>query len=107
MGGTKIKRGDQVIVIAGKEKGKKGKVLASFAEDGQVLVQSVNLQKRHTRPNRKSPQGGIVEVEGRLPLSNVMLVCPKCGQQVRVGTKVKDDGARIRACRKCQQEIEG
>lgn len=107
MAETKIKRGDQVLVISGKEKGKKGKVLGCFSKSGQVVVQSVNLQKKHARATKKSPQGGIIEVEGRLPLSNVMLVCPKCGQGTRIGIEIKGDGEKSRVCRKCGQEIEG
>jgi large subunit ribosomal protein L24 len=100
-----VKRGDRVKVIAGKDKGKEGKVLRTFPEKQRVVVEGVNKIKKHTRPTQKQPQGGILEVEGTLHASNVMLVCPACSEPTRVGHK-REDGVRLRVCKKCGKEIE-
>lgn len=99
--GTRIKVNDSVAVTAGRERGKKGKVLKVFPATRQVVVEKVNFIKRHTRPSQKSRQGGIVEKEGPINLSNVMPLCKKCNRPVRVRTLVGTDGTRNRACAKC------
>ncbi len=97
MGGFKIKKGDQVLVIAGKDRGKKGKVLRVDRKRGRVVVEHVNMIKRHTRPNpRAGVQGGIVEREAPIHISNVMVVSPDSGRPSRVGIKVLEDGRRVR-----------
>ncbi len=97
MGGFKIKKGDQVMVIAGKDRGKKGKVLRVDRQRGRVVVEHVNMIKRHTRPNpRAGVQGGIVEREAPIHISNVMVISPDSGRPSRVGIKVLEDGRRVR-----------
>lgn len=96
----RIKKGDLVVVIAGKDKGKKGRVLAAYPKEQRVLVEGVNLVKRHTRPNPAYPQGGIITKEAPLHVSNVMIVDPKTGQPTRVGMKILSDGTKVRYAKK-------
>jgi large subunit ribosomal protein L24 len=96
-----IKVNDTVAVIAGKEKGKKGRVLRVFPEAERVLVEKVNFIKRHTRPSQNNRQGGIVEKEGPLHASNLMLFCKKCNRPVRTRRLKGADGAKNRACARC------
>lgn len=100
-----IRKGDKVHVIAGKDKGKEGKVLRAMPEKERVVVENVHMIKKHTRPSQKNQQGGIIEMEGTIHVSNVMLVCPNCGQATRVGRR-RDDGVRIRVCKKCGKDID-
>lgn len=100
-----IRKGDRVHVIAGKDKGKEGKVLRAMPETQRVVVENVHMIKKHTRPTQKNQQGGIVEMEGTIHVSNVMVVCPNCGQPTRVGRR-RDDGVRIRICKKCGKDID-
>ena len=100
-----IRKGDKVRVIAGKDKGKEGKVVAALPEKQRVIVEGVNRVKKHARPTQKQPQGGIVEVDGTIHVSNVMLICPTCGEPTRVGRK-REGGVRQRVCKKCEKEID-
>jgi large subunit ribosomal protein L24 len=100
-----VKRDDRVKVIAGKDKGKEGKVLRVLPESQRVIVERVNMVKKHQRPTNKRPQGGILEIEAPIHVSNVMLVCPSCSQPTRVG-RTREDGARIRTCKKCGNPID-
>ena len=100
-----IRKGDRVHVIAGKDKGKEGKVLRSIPEKESVVVENVSMIKKHTRPSQKNQQGGIIEMEGTIHVSNVKLVCPNCGQPTRVARR-RDDGVRIRTCKKCGKDID-
>ncbi|GAB4280008.1 MAG: 50S ribosomal protein L24 [Coriobacteriia bacterium] len=100
-----IRKGDKVRVIAGKDKGKEGRVLRTSPALSRVYVEGVNIQKRHSRPTNKNPQGGIIEIEGPIHVSNVMLLCPNCSQPTRVG-RVREDGVRQRVCKKCEKEID-
>ena len=102
----KLKKDDIVEVIAGREKGKKGKILAIFPDNGKVTVEKLNMLKRHTKPSAQNKQGGIVEKEGKLAISNVMLVCDKCGKGVRIKRKKLEDGKRVRICVKCGDVID-
>lgn len=104
---TSIKKSDKVIVRTGKDKGKIGSVLKVDFERGRVLVEKVNMVKRHARPSAKSAQGGIVEKEAFLHISNVMLVCGKCTEPTRVGKKILEDGSKVRICRKCGESVDG
>lgn len=104
--GFSIKRNDTVMVIAGKEKGKRGKVLVVLPEKGRVIVERVNFIKRHQRPTQKVKKGGIIEREGSLHVSNVMLVCGKCAKPTRTGVQVLADGRRARVCRKCREIVD-
>lgn len=97
----KIKKGDTVMVISGKNAGKKGKVLDVVPRNKKVLVEGVNMVKRHQRPTQALPQGGIIDKEAPLHVSNVMVMCNKCDAPVRVGRKESADGSRVRYCRKC------
>lgn len=99
--GVNIKVNDTVAVIAGKEKGKKGRVLKVHPGKGRVVVEKVNFIKKHTRPSQQSRQGGIVEKEGAIHLSNVMLLCKKCNKPVRTRNLLGADGAKSRACAAC------
>ena len=101
-----IRTGDKVKIIAGKEKGKEGKVLATLPHKERVIVERVNMVKKATRPTQRNPKGGILEIEAPLHVSNVMLVCPKCSQPSRVGRK-REDGTRVRVCKKCGNDIDG
>ena len=98
----KIKKDDMVEVIAGNEKGKRGKVLNVIHEKNRVVVESVNVVKRHVKPSQTS-QGGIIEKEASLHLSNVALVCQSCDKPVRVGMKILEDGGKVRACKACNE----
>lgn len=97
----RVKRDDQVVVISGKDRGKKGKVRRLFPVDGRVVVEGLNLVKKSTRKSEANPQGAIVSKESRLPLDRVMPVCPKCNRGVRVGFKLAPDGSKTRICRRC------
>lgn len=101
----KVKKGDTVIVIAGKDKGKRGEVLRSIPTDLRVIVQGVNVVKRHTRPAAGQP-GGIVEKEASIHVSNVMLVDPKTDKPTRVGRKLLDDGRRVRYAKSSGEVID-
>ena len=96
-----VKKGDTVVVIAGKDRGKKGKILQSMPAKSRVIVEGINMIKKHTRPTQKMPQGGIVEKEAPLHASNVMPFCPKCGKGVRISKKELADGKKVRTCYQC------
>ena len=100
-----IRAGDKVKVIAGKDKGKEAKVLATLPYKQRVIVERVNMVKKATRPTQRNPQGGILEIEAPIHVSNVMLVCPSCSQPTRVGRR-RVDGARVRVCKKCGNDID-
>ncbi len=97
----RVKKDDQVMVIAGRDRGKKGKVRQLFPADSKVVVEGLNLVKKSVRRSEANPQGAILSKESRLPLDRVMPVCPRCNRGVRVGFKVAADGSKNRICRKC------
>jgi len=102
-----IRRGDTVKVMSGRSKGMTGKVLAVFSESRRVTVEHANIIKRHTRPNpSKNIRGGIVDKEGPIHISNVMLVCPSCGKHARTGHTTLPDGTKVRTCRRCNATFE-
>jgi len=101
-----IKKDDKVKVITGKDKGKIGKVLRVDRKKDRILVENINVVKRHTRPTAKNRQGGIVESEATVPWSNVMLMCSKCLSPVRIQMRRLDDGKKVRSCRKCNEIID-
>lgn len=108
MGGLNIKKDDKVEVIVGKDKGKKGKVLRVMVKENRVLVEGINKIKRHTRPSARgsaTQTGGIIEKEAFLNISNVSLICSKCGERVRIRRERNEEGKRIRVCKKCGSEI--
>jgi large subunit ribosomal protein L24 len=97
----KLKTQDTVIVIAGKDKGKIGRILKVFPKEDRVIVEGVNRIKKHVKPTPRNPQGGIIEVFGKIHISNLMLVCPKCKKPTRVGIKILEDKRKLRYCKKC------
>ena len=101
-----VRRGDTVAVIAGRERGKRGKVLRVLPAAGRVIVEKVNMMKKHQRPTQKLRQGGIIEREGPLALSNVLVVCPSCDKPSRTGVKILTDGRKVRVCRRCNESID-
>ncbi len=101
-----IKKGDTVTVLAGKDKGKEGKVLRTVPETERVVVEKVNLMKKAMRPTQANPQGGISTIEAPLAVSNVMLVCPKCSTPTRVSHKRDENGRKVRVCKKCNKDID-
>jgi len=101
-----IKKDDKVKVIAGKDKGKVGKVIRVIRKKNRILVENINIVKRHTKPNAQNRQGGILESEAPIHWSNVMLMCNKCIEPVRVKTKILEDGKKVRICRKCSEIID-
>jgi len=103
--GVRIKKGDTVVVRSGKNKGKRGKVLKVLPKKGRVIVEKVNLVKKHAKPSQANPTGGIVEREGSLALSNVMLVDPKSNQPTRVGYKELENGTKVRVARRSGETI--
>lgn len=96
----RVKKGDTVMVVSGNDRGKEGKVLKVFPEKNRIIVEKVNLIKRHTKASRDLPQGGIVEKEGPINASNVMLVCPTTGRPTRIGKEILSDGSRARVSKK-------
>jgi large subunit ribosomal protein L24 len=99
---TPIRKNDNVVVTTGKDRGKSGRVVRLVPEKNRLVVEGVNIIKRHTKPNpQKNVKGGVVEREAPLHASNVQIVCPECGKPTRVGKKVLDDGRKVRVCRKC------
>jgi len=101
----RIRKDDVVVVITGKDAGKKGKILACDPKSGRVIVDKVNVVKRHTKPTKASPQGGILEKEAFFDASNVMIYCPKCKAPVRIGKKETDNGY-VRVCKKCGEAFD-
>ena len=99
-----IKKGDTVVVISGKDKGKKGKVVEVSPKESKVIVENTNMVTKHVKPKRQGEQGGIVKAEGAIYACKVMPVCPKCGKAVRVG-HVEKDGKMVRVCKKCGAEL--
>jgi len=101
-----LKVNDQVEVIAGKDKGRVGKIIKVLKAKNRALVERTNMIKRHMKPRAANQQGQIVEKEAPVHVSNLMLICPKCAKTVRVGRKILDDGSKVRVCRKCDEIIE-
>ena len=101
-----VKKDDLVMVIAGKDKGKSGKVMRVLPDSGQVMVENLNVVKRHTRPGRGKDQGGIIEKEAPLAASNVQLLCKGCNKPVRTGLRVLQDGSKARFCKKCNEILD-
>jgi large subunit ribosomal protein L24 len=101
-----LKKNDLVMVIAGREKGKSGRILRVFPQKNRALIEKVNFIKRHTRPAGQTRQGGIVEKEAPIHVSNVMVICEKCNLPIRVGKKILDDGRKVRICKKCGELLD-
>jgi large subunit ribosomal protein L24 len=104
---TPIRRNDTVLVTTGKDRGKRGRVLKVIPGKNRLVVEGVNLIKRHTKPNPgRNIKGGIVQRESSVHASNVQIVCPECGAQARIGRKILGDGRKVRICRKCQGVVD-
>ncbi|MEJ2056211.1 MAG: 50S ribosomal protein L24 [Desulfofustis sp.] len=101
-----LKADDQVEVIAGKDKGRVGKILKVFPAENKATVERINMIKRHTKPRDPGQQGQIVEREAPIHVSNLQLICPECAQTGRIGRKVLEDGTKVRFCKKCGESIE-
>jgi large subunit ribosomal protein L24 len=104
--GLDIKKNDTAQVITGDEKGKKGRVLSVFKSEDKIILERLNMIKKHMKPSKKYQQGGIIEKEAPVHRSNVMLVCPKCDKPTKVGNKRLENGKKIRECKQCGEVIE-
>ena len=101
-----VHKNDTVLVISGNAVGKQGKVLKVFPDRNRVIIENVNIVKRHARPNQKNPQGGLIDKEGSFHVSNVMLVCGSCEETGRVAHKLTDEGKSVRVCPRCNADID-
>ncbi len=102
----RIRRDDNVMIIAGKDRGKSGKVRRTFPKKDRVVVEGLNIIKRHSRARRATRQAGIIELEAPIHVSNVMLLCDKCSKPTRIGVRFLADGRRVRVCNSCQEVID-
>jgi len=102
----KIKKGDLVTVVHGNEKGKTGRILKVIPGTNRIIIEKVGLVKRHSRPSSQFPQGGIREIEASIHASNVMIVCPKCGQSTRIVNKIVSKNEKNRICKKCKEVLD-
>ena len=100
-----VKTGDTVVVLSGKDKGKKGKVLAVSPKEGKVIVEKINIVSKHVKPRRMGEPGGIIKAEGAMYASKVQVICPRCKQPTRVGHKIYEDGTKSRICAKCGEAL--
>ena len=100
-----VKKGDKVVVLSGKDKGKEGEVLVAKPAEGKVIVEGVAIVKKATRPTPANQQGGIIEQEAAIDVSNVMLICPSCGKPTRVGHAKDAEGKKVRVCKKCNAQF--
>ena len=100
-----VKKGDTIVVLSGKDKGKQGKVLKSDPKGGKVIVEGVNVALKHRKPRKQGEEGGILKMETPIYACKVMLVCPKCGKPTRPAFRILDDGSKTRVCRKCGETI--
>ena len=105
MNNVHVKTGDTVIVLSGKDRGRKGKVLAVSPKEGKVIVEKINMVTKHIKPRRMGETGGIVEAEGAMYASKVQVVCPRCNKPTRVGHKIYEDGSKERVCKKCGEAL--
>lgn len=101
-----IKKGDTVMVVTGKDAGKKGKILKVLPDKNRVVIEGINRVKKHQRPTRALPQGGILRIESPIHASNVMLLCNKCNRPTRLGHKILSTGEKVRFCRKCNEIVD-
>lgn len=101
-----VKKGDQVVVISGKDRGKKAKVLVALPKEGKVIVEGVNMSTKHKKPSGQMQQGGIIHQESPMFASKVMLWCDKCKKGVRIGKKLLQDGSKVRYCKSCGEMLD-
>jgi len=100
----KIKKNDQVLVISGKDKGRKGKIVRTFRKEGKIVIEGINIKKKHVRPKKQGEKGQIVEIPAPIDASNVKLICNKCKKATRAGYKILDK-KKYRICKECDEEI--
>ena len=105
MNNLKIKKNDKVVVLSGKDKGVKGKVLTAMPKENKVIVEKVNVATCHTKPRRQGETGGIIEREGALRACKVMRVCPKCDKPTRVAHKITENGTKLTVCKHCGETL--
>ena len=101
----KLKKGDRVRVLTGKDRGKEGEVMRALPQSDKVIVDGVNIAKKHQRATRQMQQGGIIDKDMPIPAANVALICPSCKAATRVGYRFDNDGNKVRICRKCKGDI--
>lgn len=100
-----VRKGDKVKILCGKDKGKEGEIIRAIPEKQRVVVKGANMMKKAMRPTQANPQGGISTMEAPIHVSNVMLICPECGQPTRTGKRVNEEGKKVRVCKKCGKDI--
>lgn len=100
----KVKKGDTVLIISGKDKGRTGKIVKSLPKEEKILIEGVNLRKKHVRPKREGEKGQIIDVPTAINVSNIKIICPKCGKAVRIEYKIEKE-SKTRICKKCKQAI--
>jgi large subunit ribosomal protein L24 len=103
--GLKVKKGDRVKVLTGKDRGAQGEVIRAMPEEGRVIVDGVNRVKKHQKATSATMQGGIIDKDMPIPVANVAIICPACGKPTRVGYRIEGDGTKIRVCKKCEGEM--
>ncbi|MCX6808739.1 MAG: 50S ribosomal protein L24 [Candidatus Berkelbacteria bacterium] len=104
----KLKKNDNVLVIGGRDKGKSGVIERVFPKDSRIVVKGIAIAKKHVKPSRKSPQGGIIDINLKITVSNVMIICPSCGKPTKIAYKgTNNDKNKLRICKKCGQSLEG
>jgi len=101
----KIKKGDRVVVLSGKDRGKEGVVLVAMPADGKVIVEGVNTARKHQRPTRVTQSGGIIDKDMPIDVSNVAIISPRDGKATRIGYRIKDDGTKVRVCKRTGAEL--
>jgi len=101
----KIRKGDRVQVLTGKDRGKTGVVSRSIPDRGKVIVDGVNIAKKHQKPTSATTQGGIIDKEMPIPVANVAVICNSCGKPTRIGYRIEGDGSKVRICRKCEGDL--
>ncbi len=100
-----LKKNDNVKIIVGKDKGKQGKITQLFPKEKKVVVEGLNVTKKHLRPRKKGEAGQVIEFFSPLPINKVQLICPKCGRQTRIGWQLTNEGEKVRFCKKCKASI--
>ena len=105
MAGMKIRKGDRVRVLTGKDRGAEGEVTFAYPETGRVIVSGLNVAKRHQKPTRSTQQGGIIDKEMPMRVDNVAIICPSCSRTTRIGYRFDSDGTKVRVCRKCEGDL--
>ncbi len=102
----RLKKGDTVEIIAGKDRGKRGEILNVIPDKDKIIVEGINIVYRHMRPTQDMPQGGIIENEAPIHISNAQLVCPRCDERTRTGVRFLENGDKVRYCKKCDEIID-